>query len=150
MNKNIITKNTFLLLTLSTLLFTTSISAKPSDKNQRVIDYWTAERIAAAIPRNLVLDKNNGLGYLKRPDGALVPHGHNKVTEISKLRGNVTKVPQAKPGGGGNDSAPPVITPIEPADGATVGASQRFAVDIADSSGVRSASLTIILAFRSE
>ena len=40
-----------------------------------IIDHWTGERRASAIPRDLVIDPR-GLGYLKRPDGSLVPHGH--------------------------------------------------------------------------
>lgn len=43
---------------------------------QRIINYWTKTRIAGAIPRDLVLDER-GLGYLRRPDGSLQPHGHN-------------------------------------------------------------------------
>ncbi|TNG00113.1 MAG: hypothetical protein EP297_04335, partial [Gammaproteobacteria bacterium] len=35
---------------------------------RRVIEHWTPERMAAAIPRDLVIDER-GLGYLRRPDG---------------------------------------------------------------------------------
>ena len=140
-NKKILT--TFI-LSLITILLSSSLFAKPSEKHQRVVDHWTADRIASAIPRNMVIDKNNGLGYIMRPDGSLIPHGHNRVTELSKLRGKATKAPMAKPGSGGSDSTPPAITPVEPADGATIGASQRFAVEIVDPSGIRSATLTII------
>mgnify|MGYP001557752911 CR=1 FL=1 len=121
------------------LPLTTSVAdAKPSAKNQRVIDHWTPDRIMQAIPRQLVI-ASNGLGYLKMPGGSLQPHGHNKLVEV----GRVSKQPRAKPGTGGGDNAGPSIVPIEPADGATIGASQRFAATVADPSGVRSVSLVI-------
>ena len=34
----------------------------------RVVEYWTNERRASAIPRDFVID-SRGLGYLRRPDG---------------------------------------------------------------------------------
>lgn len=42
----------------------------------RIADYWTKERKAAAIPRDLVIDPR-GLGYLKGRGGVLVPYGHD-------------------------------------------------------------------------
>lgn len=116
----------------------TVVDAQPSAKTQRIIDHWTPARIEQAIPRQLVI-ASNGLGYLKRPDGSLQPHGHNKLVEVTKT----TKQPRAKPGTGGGDNAGPTISLLEPADGATIGASQRFAANIADPSGVRSASMVI-------
>lgn len=119
-------------------LTATVADARPSDKNQQVIDHWTPARIQQAIPRQLVIAPN-GLGYLRLPDGGLQPHGHNKLVEVAK----VSKEPRAKPGTGGGDSEGPIVSPIEPADGATIGASQRFAATITDATGVRSASLVI-------
>jgi hypothetical protein len=111
--------------------------AQPNAKNQRVFDHWTLARMKQAIPRQLVI-ASNGEAYLRRPDGSLQPHGHNKLVEVSK----VSKQPQAKPGSGG-DSTGPAIEPIDPLEGAVVGASQRFAATIIDNSGVRSASIVI-------
>lgn len=119
-------------------LTATVADAKPSAKNQKVIDHWTPARMKQAIPRQLVI-ASNGLGYLKMRDGSLQPHGHNKLVEVA----NVTKEPRAKPGTGGGDSAGPDIGLDEPGDGVTIGASQRFAATITDDSGVRSASLVI-------
>ena len=127
-----------------TSLVTPLAYAKPNDKNKKVIEYWTPERISKAIPRHLVVDKKNGLGYIKRPDGSLIPHGHNKVTEISKLEASLKASPKRKPGGGSSDSTGPSISPIEPTEGETISASQRFAATITDSSGVRSATMIII------
>lgn len=119
-------------------LTATVVDAKPSAKNQQIIDHWTPARMQQAIPRQLVI-ASNGLGYLRKPDGSLQPHGHNKLVEVTK----VTKQPRAKPGTGGDDSDGPSISPLEPGDGATIGASQRFAATVADPSGVRSVSLVI-------
>jgi hypothetical protein len=41
-----------------------------------VIDHWTPERRAAAIPRDLVIDPR-GLGYMRHTGDVLVPYGHN-------------------------------------------------------------------------
>jgi len=124
-------------------VITPSLSA-PSVKSKVVIDYWTPERISKAIPRHMVVDKKNGLGYIMRPDGSLKPHGHNILAEVTRLKGNITKAPNAKPSGGNGDSEAPLITQLEPEDGATIGTEQRFSVFITDVSGVRSATLTII------
>lgn len=120
-------------------LTATTVNAEPSVKNQQVMDHWTPDRIKRAIPRQLVI-ASNGLGYLKMPGGGLQPHGHNKLVEVTK----VTKQPRAKPGTGGGDTQGPTISLIEPGNGATIGASQRFAATVADPSDVRSVSLVII------
>jgi hypothetical protein len=130
---------TLALVALVLPLTTTVVDAKPSAKNQQIIDHWTPARIKQAIPRQLVI-ASNGLGYLKKPDGSLQPHGHSKLVEVTK----VTKQPRAKPGtGGGDNVGPSISSPLEPDDGATVGASQRFAATVADPSGVRSVNLVI-------
>lgn len=132
--------------TVSTLFFATTAFAKPDDRSSKVVNHWTNERITSAIPRDMVIDKK-GFGYIRREDGALIPHGHKRLTEYG------SKIPKAKPdkpgggkGGDGDsskDTTGPVVTPVEPGDGATIGAIQRFAADITDASGVRSASLII-------
>mgnify|MGYP001822078890 FL=1 len=121
-------------------LTATVVVAGPSAKNQKVIDHWTPARMAQAIPRQLVIG-SNGLGYLKRPDGSLQPHGHNRLVEVSKT--SVQPQPRAKPGTGG-DSQGPIISLVEPGDGVTIGASQTFTATITDTDGVRSADLVII------
>jgi hypothetical protein len=86
-------------LLLSTALATTvTAQAKPSAKAQATLDYWTADRIAAAQPRDLFID-HRGLGYTKNNKGKFVPYGLNKEKFV----------PMAKPDGvgggkpGGND-----------------------------------------------
>src|SRR5687768_18219113 len=70
--------------------------------------YWTAERMAAAIPRDLVVDEH-GNGYLREPGGALRPHGEAR--------------PIARVGG-------PSISNINPASGATIGSSHQFSATV--------------------
>lgn len=127
-------------LAISTLFFITTVFAKPDERSKKVIDHWTNERIAAAIPRDMAVDKK-GFGYIRRKDGSLIPHGHNRLTEFD------SKAPNARPGGNGGsgseDTTGPLISHIAPGNGATVGLTQRFAADISDASGVRSASLII-------
>ncbi|MFV8816592.1 trypsin-like serine peptidase [Haliea sp. E17] len=53
--------------------------------------FWTASRIAAAQPRDLVLD-GRGLAYLRGKGGKLTPYGHSKPA---------LPEPLAKGGGGG-------------------------------------------------
>ncbi len=130
--------------TITAAFVSTASLAAPSEKSKVVIDYWTPERISKAIPRHMVVDKKNGLGYIMRPDGSLKPHGHNIVAEVTRLKSHITKAPNAKPSSGNGDSEAPLITQLEPEDGAIIGAEQRFSVSITDASGVRSATLTII------
>ena len=71
----------------------------------RVVEYWTTERRENAIARDLRIDPR-GLGYLRRPDGSLVPHGH--VTAALAAHS-----PAAAPASG--DKAPPAIGNMNPA-----------------------------------
>jgi hypothetical protein len=116
-------------------------SAKPIHPDKaRVIEHWTSERRAAAIPRDLVIDPR-GLGYLRRPDGSLVPHGHD-IAAQAPSKGQ-TPSPFAKPGGGSGDTAPPAIAGMIPAEGTTIGASQTFSATVTDSSGIRSVTFKV-------
>src|SRR5215218_5808621 len=45
------------------------------DEHARIVAYWTKERVAAAIPRDLRIDER-GYGYLRHPNGSLEPYGH--------------------------------------------------------------------------
>ena len=106
-----------------------------------VVKHWTSERRANAIPRDLVID-SRGLGYLRRPDGSLRPHGHQIVAENAA---NDPR-PNAKPpgaGGGGSDHEPPVISDLEP-NGTTIGGAHTFSATITDESAIRIVYFTII------
>ena len=111
-----------------------------SDK-ARVVEYWTSERRANAIPRDFVID-SRGLGYLRRPDGSLRPHGHQIVAENAANGPG----PNAKPpgaGGGGSDHEPPVISDMDP-DGATIGGTYTFSATITDESAIKIVYFTLI------
>jgi hypothetical protein len=90
--------------------------------------HWTAARIAAAIPRDLVVD-HRGLGYVRGPGGALTPHGHEVAADAGPF---VRPATPGKPAGSGNDSAPPEISAMNPGDGATVGAEHVFSAVVVE------------------
>jgi hypothetical protein len=107
----------------------------------RVVDYWTKQRIKDAIPRDLVIDAR-GLGYLKKPDGTLLPFGHEVIAEPdSKAAVTFAKPPGA--GGGAADSTPPLIFNMDPASGDVIGSSHTFSATVTDASGVKSVSFVI-------
>ena len=107
--------------------------------------YWTPERRAAAIPRDLVLDPQ-GLAYMSLPSGELSPYGHS-TPAASPL--SVVPNPEAKPtrggpggGGGSSDTTPPLISSLDPAGG-TIGASYTFSATVTDNVGVKSVTFTV-------
>ena len=95
-----------------------------------VFEHWTAERRAAAIPRDLVMDPR-GYGYLRLSDGTLVPHGHDVAAQAAS-----GAAPKAGPGGG--DVTGPSIIGMDPGANVTIGASYTFKATVSDTSGVRS------------
>jgi hypothetical protein len=109
--------------------------------NARVVEYWTSERRANAIPRDFVID-SRGLGYLRRPDGSLRPHGHQIVAENAANEPR----PNAKPGagGGGSDHEPPLISAMDPGPNSQIGADYTFSATITDESGVKTVYFTLI------
>lgn len=106
--------------------------------------YWTAARMAAATSRDLVVDER-GLGYLRRADGSLEPHGHGTGQLYASPARAAQPTPAAKPGGGSGDTTGPSVTNRDPAAGATIGASYAFKATVTDPSGVRSVSFVIVL-----
>lgn len=92
----------------------------------KVIEHWTPERRAAAIPRDLAIDER-GLGYLRGHNGNLTPYGHDVVAQA----------------GGGGDVTGPAISNMSPAAGATIGASATFTANVTDASGVKSVTVFI-------
>jgi hypothetical protein len=116
--------------------------AAPSDRalerrsaeHVRIVDYWTPARRAAAIPRDLVIDRH-GKGFLKKQGGVLEPYG----LQISES--NDVPTPRAKPGAG--DTTAPSVTNLSPANGATVGTSATFQAKVTDAGGLRSVRFTV-------
>jgi len=114
-----------------------------SANKAQVVKHWTPERVAHATPRDLVIDPR-GLGYLRKSDGSLVPHGHQVVAE----KGTLAQVPMGKPpgaggGGGGSDTTAPTISNMDPAEGSIIGEAHTFSAVVADTSGVKSVSFVI-------
>ena len=54
-----------------------SAKAQPSARAQSVIDHWTPDRIASAIPRDLVFDEN-GLPFIRGENGEWKGKGHTQ------------------------------------------------------------------------
>lgn len=136
---------TVLLFCIIALLGSTTASAQqPKIKPQlkRVIDHWTQARRDAAVPRDLMIDPQ-GRGYLRQPDGSLIPYGRTLAAQLTSKQ----LTPQAKPigtGGSSNDTTPPFISNMQPAENATIGSSHTFSAVITDdASGVKSVSFVI-------
>src|SRR5262245_32479549 len=85
-----------------------------------VAAYWTAERIAAAQPRDLVVDQR-GLGYLRGRDHSLSPYGHTVAPALEQVGGAPASQPAARAKPASGDRTAPSISNRSPAAGATVG-----------------------------
>ncbi len=113
----------------------------------RVIQHWTKERRANAIPRDLVIDAR-GLGYIKRPDGTLRPHGHDVPAQITPSNQSISPFASSSPRRGGGrtkDRTAPTISGMNPAGGTTIGESYTFEAQVIDSGGVQSVTFNIQL-----
>jgi len=109
-----------------------SNSAHAAPNAAAVANHWTAERRAAALPRDLVID-SRGLAYLRRPDGGLSPHGHSAPPLDEDTRG---KPP--------SDGDSPVISDRSPHDGATVGSSATFTAVATDNDGISGVTFVVV------
>lgn len=97
----------------------------PSVAAQRVLDHWTPERLAQAIPRDLAIDPR-GLAYLRIPGGALRPYGHIVEAQVSPM--------------GATDTS---FQNPDPAAGATIGESATFSLRVTDPDTVKTVSFRI-------
>jgi hypothetical protein len=112
-------------------------AGSPAAEHARIVEHWTPERRAAAIPRDLVIDEQ-GQGYMKHPDGRLIPYGRT-VAE-----GSSAPTPRARPGSG-SDTTPPSVGSLDP-NNTTIGASYTFKATVSDGtngSGVRSVTFRV-------
>ena len=115
----------------------------------RVVEHWTPQRRAQAIPRDLVIDAR-GQAYLRKPDGSLEPYGRQVADQLSAVLSSPREImPMARPtksvGGGGasKDTIPPTITNMDPAEGSEIGSSYTFSATVTDASGIKSVSFVI-------
>jgi hypothetical protein len=99
-----------------------------------VFEYWTHERRAAAIPRDLVVDPR-GFGYLRLRDGTLVPHGHNAAAQSRDPADQ-----RAAPSG---DTTAPAISGMDPGANVTIGTTYTFKATVTDASGVKSVTFKV-------
>jgi hypothetical protein len=117
----------------------------PSASAKAVASYWTPDRRASAVPRDIVVD-HRGLSYLRAPGGSLNPYGHSIPYRVTATA-PAAAAPQAKPSGSSTgDITPPEVTERDPAGGATIGAEYPFRATVKDNdggSGVRSVSFTL-------
>ena len=111
-------------------------AGSPSAEHARIVAYWTKERVAAAIPRDLRIDER-GYGYLRRPNGALEPYGHTIAAQSRPAS------PQPMAGPPGGDNIAPSISNRDPGSGATIGATYTFKATVSDLSGIRSVSFKV-------
>ena len=129
------------LLISTAMTFGATANAQANDRAQKVFDFWTAERIAEAQPRDLVLD-HRGLAYMKGKGGALVPYGHSKKPELVQMKVKSSVAPMAKPPSN-DDTTPPTVLSFTPEDGGTISQTPTFSAHVTDASGVRSVTFNI-------
>jgi len=132
---------TSLALTLS-LASTAQAQNGPSDRADKVFKHWTAERIAGAEPRDMVID-HRGLGYIKGKNGKLTAHGHANAPELTSPDSRVAKGAIKLDDQQTMDNQPPTVTSRSPADGATIGASQVFSAVVTDVDGVKTVTFEV-------
>jgi hypothetical protein len=127
-----------LLVCLARGAFAQKVNINAQNSNsKRTFDYWTPERIAKAIPRDLVIDPVTGEGYVKQqqqgertllsvPDAATSTGNHNRLRELQP------------------DRSDPVFTALFPSgETVIIDGSITFTGSIADDSDLESASLVI-------
>jgi hypothetical protein len=103
-------------------------------RSAQVVEHWTPERRAAALPRDLVIDPR-GFAYLRGPGNSLTPYGHDVAADA----GNPG--PMAGPSG---DNTGPTVSGMNPAAGSTVTtANYTFSATVTDPSGVKTVSVKI-------
>ena len=117
-------------------------TARIDPAKARVIEHWTSERRANAIPRDLVIDPR-GLGYLRGRGGVLEPYGHKVAAQVTQKSPEPTPSPFGRPSGGSGDTSPPTIDQKAPPAGATIGDSYTFTATVTDASGVASVSFGV-------
>ncbi len=136
MSKSTVIRVVVTVVALMMTLSAGSAGAAPPERASDAAAYWTAERMANAVPRDLVLD-HRGLAYLRTPAG-LQPYGHDVAASAGLVRS--VPIPRKPPsgGGGGGDTTGPSVSLIDPPSGATIGYSHTFSATVTDTSGVKS------------
>jgi hypothetical protein len=120
----------------------------PNGDAGSAFEYWTPERVAAAQPRDLVIDAR-GLGYLRRANGSLSPYGHSVAAQahLAAPVGRLGAVPvrsveRAPATVNASSIFGAAIGSMSP-DGTTVGASATFSVTVTADKSVRSVDMYV-------
>ena len=128
---------------LSLLAATAANAQSPnaSPRAQKVFDHWTAERIEAAEPRDMLID-HRGKAYIRGKKGKLKPHGHSDAPELTsntrRIQGNI-RIDDRQT----QDNQAPTVTARSPGDNAVIGSSQTFSANVTDVDGVREVTFEI-------
>ena len=123
-----------------TASFAASAQAAPNERAEKVLKHWTADRIANAEPRDMLID-HRGKAYIRGKKGKLTPHGHAIKSELTSDTRRVNtknwddQVTQ--------DNQAPTVTSRTPANGAEIGTSQTFSAVVTDVDGVREVNFEI-------
>jgi hypothetical protein len=102
--------------------------------------YWTAERRAAAVPRDLVIDRR-GLGYLRAPNGSLRPYGHSEPAVVTSSTPGAALI--ASPLASPSPVSAPRITDMDPGAGEVIGSAHVFRAKVTDPDGLRSVTFVL-------
>lgn len=133
------TQHALLFLAAIGTSFTTN--AAPNERALAVSKYWTAERMAAAQPRDFVLD-DVGNAYMRGKDGKLTPYGKHEL--VSTTAGKPGKpVTRGKPGDGGNDSGATVFSNMTPDGTQTMGDAIIFSATVTDPDSIKSVTFVV-------
>lgn len=116
------------------LSMASAAAAAPNDRADKVLKHWTAERIAAAEPRDMLID-HRGMGYVRGKKGKLTPHGHAMKSELTSDTRRVNT--KNWDGQVTQDNQAPTVSSRTPANGAVIGTSQTFSAVVTDVDGVR-------------
>ena len=129
-------------IALSMTLATAAQANEANERAQKVFKHWTADRIANAEPRDMVID-HRGKAYTRGKKGKLTPHGHSTKSELTSPDSRVVRGAVKIDDRETRDNQAPVVTSRSPADGATIGSSQTFSAVVNDVDGVRSVTFEI-------
>jgi hypothetical protein len=134
-------KTSHTLLLLASLSTSLTLHAAPNERALEVSKYWTAERMAAAQPRDFVIDKA-GNAYMRSKDGKLTQYGEHKL--VSATTGKPGRpVTRGKPGGGGNDTGAADISNMTPDGTQMMGTSINFSATVTDPDTIKSVTFVV-------
>ncbi|MPZ74174.1 MAG: hypothetical protein GEU74_13240 [Nitriliruptorales bacterium] len=97
-------------------------AAQPDSQADARARHWTAQRRAAAVPRDLVVDER-GRGFLRLRNGGLESYGKGAEQPA--------------------DTSGPSVTNVDPSAGSTIAGAHTFKATVTDPDGVKSVSFSV-------